>query len=163
MKMDKKKTNAIRKLDQKNIKYIYHSFDVDPDNMPTGVEAAAIIHKNAKNVFKTLVTQGKSKEYYVFVIPVAMELNLKKAAKTSNEKSIAMIKSRELLSVTGYVHGGCSPIGMKKTFKTFVHSTVEDLDIIIFSAGKIGRQIEISAKDLSEVVDYVSCDIADEK
>jgi len=156
-----KKTNAVRKLDQKKIKYMYHSFEIK--EVPTGAEVAKIIDRNVNQVFKTLVTQGKSKEYYVFVIPVCMELNLKKAAKATNEKSIAMIKSKELLPITGYIHGGCSPIGMKKAFKTCFHISIKEEDIIIFSAGKIGRQIEMKVVDLHKVIKYDVFDVADKK
>ena len=101
---------------------------------------------------KTLVTVGKTKTNYVFVIPVAEELDLKKAAKCVGEKSIEMIKSKELLPLTGYVHGGCSPIGMKKSLKTVLHETARDFDSIIFSAGKIGYQVQMNAKDLEKVI-----------
>lgn len=156
-----KKTNAVRKLDQKKIKYIYHAFEVE--DVPTGRQVAKIIDRKVNQVFKTLVTQGKSKEYYVFVIPVCMELNLKKAAKATREKSISMIKSKDLLAITGYIHGGCSPIGMKKVFKTCFHKSVEEEEVIIFSAGKIGRQIEMKVSDLRKVIEYEVFDLSDKK
>ena len=111
-----------------------------------------MLRQNPEQVFKTLVTVGKTKTNYVFVIPVAEELDLKKAAKAVGEKSIEMIKSIELLPLTGYVHGGCSPIGMKKALKTTVHETAKDFDTIVFSAGKIGYQVEMNAKDLEKVI-----------
>src|SRR5699024_7142296 len=110
-------------------------------------------------VFKTLVTIGTSKNYYVFVIPVAEELNLKKAAKVVGEKKIEMIKSKELLPVTGYIHGGCSPIGMKKQFKTVINETAKNYDTIIFSAGKIGYQVEMSLEDLAKIIKYELADL----
>ena len=113
---------------------------------------ADMLGQNPSQVFKTLVTVGKTKTNYVFVIPVAEELDLKKAAKCVGEKSIEMIKSKELLPLTGYVHGGCSPIGMKKSLKTVLHETARDFDSIIFSAGKIGYQVQMSAKDLEKVI-----------
>ena len=111
--------------------------------------------------FKTLVTVGKSKEHYVFVVPVSKELNLKKAAQCVGEKSIEMIKSKELLPLTGYVHGGCSPIGMKKQFVTTIDRSAEQFDKIMFSAGKIGYQVEVSLKDLGKVIRYQTADIAE--
>ena len=114
---------------------------------------------NSIQVFKTLVTVGKTGEHYVFMIPVAEELDLKKAARAVGEKSIAMIKSKELLPLTGYVHGGCSPIGMKKTFTTVVDETAQLFDAIYFSAGKIGCQIRLSSEDLGKVIDLSYADL----
>ena len=116
MKAKLDKTNAMRKLDAMKIKYNEHTY-TDTDAI-SGVEVAAVLGQEPDKVFKTLVTQGKSKNYYVFMVPVAEELDLKKAAKAVGEKSIEMIKSKDLLPLTGYVHGGCSPIGMKKFFPT---------------------------------------------
>ena len=129
----------MRVLDAKKITYKSHTYDPDPTK--TGEEIASILGEDASRVFKTLVTQGKTGNYYVFVIPVAEELDLKKAAKAASEKSIAMIKQKELLPLTGYVHGGCSPIGMKKQFPTFLHKTALEADHIFVSAGKVGFQI----------------------
>jgi len=140
------KTNVMRVLDQKKIPYTAHSYEQDPTK--TGEEIASLLGEDVSNVFKTLVTRGKSGQYFVFVIPVAEELDLKKAAKAAGEKSIEMIKQKELLPLTGYVHGGCSPIGMKKPFKTFIHRTAEDIEKIFVSAGKVGFQIELSPEDL---------------
>ena len=114
----------------------------------TGAEIATILGEDAQCVFKTLVTIGASKQHYVFVIPVAEELDLKKAAKAAGEKAISMIKQKELLPLTGYVHGGCSPIGMKKAFPTFLHESAEALECIYVSAGRLGHQIEIAPADL---------------
>ncbi|MEE1014982.1 MAG: Cys-tRNA(Pro) deacylase [Lachnospiraceae bacterium] len=144
------KTNVMRLLEQKKIKFQSHHLDIT--EAISGVEMAAMLGQNPEQVFKTLVTVGKTKTNYVFVIPVAEELDLKKAAKAVGEKSIEMIKSKELLPLTGYVHGGCSPIGMKKALKTTVHETAKDFDTIVFSAGKIGYQVEMNAKDLEKVI-----------
>lgn len=144
------KTNVMRILDKKKIKYNSYCY-ADTDAI-SGIEVAEALNQNPSQVFKTLVTIGKSKKYYVFVIPVEKELDLKKAAKSVGEKSIEMIKSKDLLPLTGYIHGGCSPIGMKKSFVTTVDKSVEELDTFIFSAGKIGYQVEMSLQDLSKVI-----------
>ena len=125
----------------------------------SGEEIAGILGEEPDKVFKTLVTQGKSGAYYVFVVPVKEELDLKKAAKASGEKAIAMIKQKDLLPLTGYVHGGCSPIGMKKQFPTFIHETAQELDKIFVSAGKVGFQIELAPADLINVVGCRPADI----
>ena len=151
------KTNVMRVLESKKIRYTAHEYE--PDATLTGEQIAAILGEPTSNVFKTLVTQGKSGQYYVFVIPVHAELDLKKAAKASGEKSIAMIKQKELLPLTGYVHGGCSPIGMKKQFPTYIHSTAETLEKIYVSAGKVGFQIELSPVDLINAAGCVPADI----
>jgi len=146
------KTNVMRILDQKKIPYQAYTY-VDTDAI-SGVEVAEVLGQNPNQVFKTLVTVGASKRNYVFVIPVCAELNLKKAAKAVGEKSIEMIKSKDLLPLTGYIHGGCSPIGMKKLFKTVIDSSAGDFGTIIFSAGKIGYQVEVSPADLKKVILY---------
>ena len=151
------KTNVMRILDQKKIKYNKYSY-VDTGAI-SGVDVADVLGQNPKQVFKTLVTVGKSKNYYVFVIPVENELDLKKAAKSVGEKSIEMIKSKELLQLTGYIHGGCSPIGMKKYFKTTIDESVKLLDTFIFSAGKIGYQVEMSLGDISKVIRFETADL----
>jgi len=143
------KTNVMRILDGKKIPYESHSYE--PDATLTGEDIAGILGEDPDKVFKTLVTQGKSKAYYVFVVPVRAELDLKKAAKAAGEKSIDMIKQKELLPLTGYVHGGCSPIGMKKAFPTFIHETAQSLDKIFVSAGRVGFQIELAPEALIEV------------
>ena len=154
------KTNVMRVLDSKKIPYKSHSYE--PDATMSGEEIAGLLGEEAGKVFKTLVTQGKSGTYYVFVIPVQGELDLKKAAKASGEKSIQMIKQKELLPLTGYVHGGCSPIGMKKPFKTFLHETAEQCDQIFVSAGKVGFQIELKPSDLIAVVGGTLADVVTE-
>ena len=152
MSKHEEKTNVMRVLDSKKVEYTSHCYaDTSTTN---GVEVAKILGQNAADVFKTLVTTSKSGTNYVFVIPVGEELDLKKAAKTAGEKSIEMLKSKELLPLTGYVHGGCSPIGMKKAFKTFIDISAESRDKIIFSAGKIGYQVEIRLSELSKVLEF---------
>ena len=150
------RTNVMRVLDQKKTEYPAHTYDPDPTL--TGEQIAAILGEDAKKVFKTLVTVGKTGNHYVFVVPVEAELDLKKAAKTAGEKSIEMIKQKELLPLTGYVHGGCSPIGMKKPFKTFIHESAPHYDKVFVSAGKVGFQIELSPADLIAVA---GCTVAD--
>ncbi len=150
MKKTTEKTNVMRTLDQKKINYISH--DYTDTGAISGVEVATILGQDPHRVFKTLVTVGATKINYVFMIPVEQELDLKKAAKAVGEKSISMIKSKELLPLTGYIHGGCSPIGMKKQFRTVIHLTAADFDTIIFSAGKIGFQVELSIEELKKVI-----------
>ena len=140
----------MRFLDHKKI--IYNKYCYADTDAISGVEVAEALGQNKEQVFKTLVTIGKSKNHYVFVIPVDKELDLKKAAKSVGEKSVEMIKSKELLPLTGYIHGGCSPIGMKKYFKTTIDKSVEGLDTFIFSAGKIGYQVEMTLDSLSKVI-----------
>lgn len=151
------KTNVMRILDQKKVPYT--SYTYESDGPLSGVEAAAAIGADPAKVFKTLVTVGASKNHYVFVIPAASELSLKKAAKSVGEKSVEMIKQKELLPLTGYIHGGCSPIGMKKLFTTTVDESAESLETIIFSAGKIGHQVEVRPEDLSAVIPFSYGDI----
>ena len=160
MKAKLDKTNAMRKLDAMKIKYNEHTY-TDTDAI-SGVEVAAVLGQEPDKVFKTLVTQGKSKNYYVFMVPVAEELDLKKAAKAVGEKSIEMIKSKDLLPLTGYVHGGCSPIGMKKFFRTTIHETAPLYDTIFFSGGRIGFQIELPFTDLEKVIRVECADIIKE-
>ena len=151
------KTNVCRVLDSKKIAYELHTYEADPTL--TGEQIAGILGEPAEKVFKTLVTEGKTGQHYVFVVPVREELDLKKAAKASGEKSISMIKQKELLPLTGYVHGGCSPIGMKKPFPTFIHETAAGLEKIFVSAGKVGYQIEVAPNDLFSVVGCKTADI----
>lgn len=153
------KTNVMRILDQKKIEYKEHTY-LDTGAIG-GQEVAEALGEDANRVFKTLVTVGKTGNHYVFLVPVNKELNLKKAAKAVNEKKIEMIKSKELLPLTGYIHGGCSPIGMKKFFKTTIHSTAENYDTIMLSAGKIGYQVETSLNSLKKVIRFDLEDIAD--
>ena len=143
------KTNVMRILDQKKIEYNHYSYD----NMTTcAKDVAAGLGVDPQFLYKTLVTIGKSKEHYVFMVPGEEELDLKKAAIAVGEKSIEMIHHKELLPLTGYIHGGCSPIGMKKQFKTTIHINAESADKIFCSAGKIGRQVELSPKDLEKII-----------
>ena len=155
--MKNDKTNVMRVLDAKKISYKSHSYDPDPSL--TGEDIAHFLEEEAGKVFKTLVTQGKSGAYYVFVIPVVAELDLKKAAKASGEKAISMIKQKDLLPLTGYVHGGCSPIGMKKPFKTYIHETALQYEKMYVSAGKVGFQVELAPKDLIAVTGSIVADV----
>ena len=154
------KTNVMRILDQKKIPYEAHTYDTT--EAISGMEVATVLGQNPKQVFKTLVTIGASKRNYVFVVPVYAELNLKKAAKAVGEKSIEMIKSKELLPLTGYIHGGCSPIGMKKFFTTTVDISAKEQETIVFSGGKIGYQVEVAPENLAKVIRYEFADICDE-
>ncbi len=161
MYMGKKdeKTNVMRILEQKKISY--QSYNYLNTGAVSGVEVAQALGENPDVVFKTLVTEGKSGDHYVFVIPVEKELNLKKAAKSVGEKSIEMIRQKELLPLTGYIHGGCSPIGMKKQFITTVDKNAENYEKIIFSAGKIGYQVEIALEDLKKVIHFQVAEVAE--
>ena len=156
--MAEQKTNVMRILEKKKISYQAHSYPHGKEPVD-GATVARLLGQDPQQVYKTLVAQGHSKNYYVFVIPVEEELDLKKAAKVANEKSIEMLKSKELLPLTGYVHGGCSPIGMKKVFTTFLHSTAKEQEHIIFSAGKIGYQVEVAPEDLAKVVRFTFADV----
>lgn len=149
------KTNAMRILDQRKIEYKIHTYE----NAISGIEVADTLNEDYESVFKTLVTISGSKTNYVFVVPVNKELDLKKAAKVVNEKSIEMLKSKDLLPLTGYIHGGCSPIGMKKQFKTIIDISSKDKNKIFISGGKIGCQIEISPIELKKVINYELEDI----
>lgn len=157
MKKAEIKTNAMRLLEQKKIPYTVHNY-VD-SGVISGMEVAQVLGEDPEMVFKTLVTVGKSGEHYVFVVPVNRELDLKKAAHAAGEKSISMIKSKELLDLTGYIHGGCSPVGMKKFFKTFMDKSAESHRTIMVSGGKIGYQIEIAPEELSKVIRFTLEDI----
>lgn len=149
--MDKIKTNAMRILDKEGI--IYNSYTYDhSDGQIDGVSVAKKMGQPVEQVYKTLVTKGTSGEYYVFVIPVAAELNLKAAARAVGEKAVEMIKVTDINKVTGYIRGGCSPIGMKKDYKTVLDSSCEKLNTFIVSAGKIGHQIELAPGDLAKLV-----------
>ena len=150
------KTNVMRVLDGKKIPYESHTYE--PDATMSGEQIAGILGEDPSHVFKTLVTQAKSGAYYVFVVPVVEELDLKKAAKAAGEKAISMIKQKDLLPLTGYVHGGCSPIGMKKAFPTFIHETAAGFDKVFVSAGKVGFQVELSPNDL---ISITRCKLAD--
>ncbi len=151
------KTNVMRILEQEHIPYTAHSYV--GAGVINGVEVACALNQDINRVFKTLVTVSKSKRYYVFMIPVATVLDLKKAARSVGEKAIEMLPMKELLHLTGYVHGGCSPIGMKKLFPTVIHQTAVDFDTIIFSGGKIGYQVELSLAALKQVIPVELADL----
>lgn len=153
------KTNVMRILDQNKVIYDSHYY-YDTDAI-SGMEIVAVLGQDPDRVFKTLVTVGNSKNHYVFLVPVNKNLNLKKAAKAVGEKSIEMIKSKELLPLTGYIHGGCSPIGMKKQFKTVIDVSAQNFERIFFSAGKIGYQVELALADLQKVIEFELYDISD--
>lgn len=153
------KTNVMRLLDSKKI--AYESFDYTDTDAVSGEEVAHALKQNPQQVFKTLVTVGKTGQHYVFVIPVCQELDLKKAAGAVGEKSIAMVKSKELMPLTGYIHGGCSPIGMKKLFPTVVDESSKKQDVIIFSGGKIGYQVAVTLNDLKKVIPLQTADICE--
>ncbi len=155
------KTNVMRILESAHIDHEVTEYDVK-DGKIDGESVAAKVGKDVNKVFKTLVTVGKSKENYVFVVPVNKELDLKKAAHVSGEKSIEMIHQKDLLKITGYIHGGCSPIGMKKQFKTFIHNSAEDMDKITVSAGKVGYQVTLSPQELVAFIDGSFADIIKE-
>ncbi|MBD9225291.1 MAG: Cys-tRNA(Pro) deacylase [Clostridiales bacterium] len=156
-KHKEEKTNVMRTLEQKKIPYTAHSYD--PDGPIDGVSVAQTLGQPAERVFKTLVTKAASGAYYVFDIPVAENLDLKKAAKAVGEKSIAMLPQKELLGLTGYVHGGCSPVGMKKQFPTVFHKTALGYDTVCVSAGKIGAQVECDPKALIDLLRAKTADI----
>ena len=151
------KTNVMRILDAKKIKYL--SYEYDNSRAMSGDEIAEILGKDPATVFKTLVTVGKSGNHYVFDVPVLCELDLKKAAAAVGEKSVEMIRQAELLPLTGYIHGGCSPIGMKKFFRTTFDASAKNFETICFSAGRIGRQVELSPDDLAKVIRFGYADI----
>lgn len=151
------KTNVMRTLDRAKIKYEHREYE--PDATLSGAEIAAMLGEKPEFVFKTLVTVSKSKLHYVFMIPVKEELDLKKCAKAVGEKSVEMIPQKELLPLTGYVHGGCSPIGMKKRFPTFVDETAQLFDTIHFSGGKVGCQIRMNPDDLARLIPFQYADL----
>lgn len=159
MKKELEKTNVMRILDANSIGY--KSYCYLDSGAISGVDVAKALEEDPDQVFKTLVTVGKSGEHYVFVIPVASELNLKKAATAVSEKNIEMIKQKELLPLTGYIHGGCSPIGMKKQFKTVIDESAILFDTIIFSAGKIGYQVEVGVNDINKLIDVDFVEVTD--
>ena len=157
MSKNSEKTNVCRLLDGKKVNYTEHHYP--PEEALSAVEVAAFLKQNPDQVFKALVTVGKSGQHYVFVIPGPEELNLKKAAAAVGEKSVEMLKAKELLPLTGYVHGGCSPIGMKKFFRTTVHESAAQLPTVILSAGKRGCQIELSLAELKKMIRFQLCDL----
>ena len=142
------KTNAVRLLDLKKVDYVLHEYDA-PDGFLDGVSVAEATGIEPERVFKTLVTQGASREYYVCVIPVAKELDLKKAAKYFGEKKLEMIPAKDITKVTGYIKGGCSPVGMKKQFRTAIDESASSIERIVVSAGKVGLQMELPPQQLA--------------
>ena len=143
-------TNVMRLLDKNKIPYSSRTYMPNP--AMTGEDIAVLLNEEPSHVFKTLVTQGRSNSYYVFVVPVNQELDLKKAAKVANEKSIAMIKQKELLPLTGYIHGGCSPVGLKKAFPVFIDETAILFDTFFISGGKVGLTLELNAEALAAAI-----------
>ncbi|EEF67899.1 YbaK/EbsC protein [Holdemania filiformis DSM 12042] len=146
------KTNAMRILDKQKLAYQVHTYPHHDKEAVDGVSVAAMLNEDPAHVYKTLITQASSKAYYVFVIPVAAELDLKKAAKAVNEKAVELIPVKNLLGVSGYIRGGCSPIGMKKLFPTILHQTALEQATIIFSGGQIGTQIEMAPQSLADLI-----------
>ncbi len=155
--MKDNKTNVMRLLDVHKIPYECHTYPPDPSL--TGGDIAAMLKENPDHVYKTLVTEGHSGAHYVFIIPVQYELNLKKAARACNEKSVCMIRQKDLLSLSGYVHGGCSPIGMKKAFPSFIHHSASALEKMFVSAGRVGYQIGIHPRDLIQETESSLADL----
>ena len=163
MKQQKKdKTNVMRLLDAAGISYRVQEYEVDENDL-SGIHVANQIGEDPDSVFKTLVLKGEKRGYLVCCIPVAEELDLKKAAAAVGEKAISMCKSKDLLALTGYIHGGCSPIGMKKLFRTTIHESAQNFPTILCSAGKIGHQLELSLDSLQQVVPFQLADIIAEK
>lgn len=151
------KTNVMRILESSKIPYTFHEYEANPKL--TGSEIANILNENPDCVFKTLITVSKTKIYYAFLVPVNKELDLKKAAKSVNEKSVEMIPVKDLLKVTGYVHGGCSPIGLKKNYQVVIDSTCQNFDNIYFSGGKVGLQVNVKLNDLIKLINPIIYDI----
>ena len=159
MVKNNEKTNVMRILDQKRV--VYKSYCYVDTNAISGMDVASVLNENPSQVFKTLVTVGNSKNHYVFLVPVNKELNLKKAATAVWEKNVEMVKAKDLLALTGYIHGGCSPIGMKKQYKTVIDISANNYDNIIFSGGKIGYQVELTLEDLKKVISFTLASITD--
>ncbi len=157
MAKKEEKTNVMRVLDSKKVSY--RSYCYLESGVVSGMEVAAELGQNPNRVFKTLFTVGKSGANYVFVVPVCKELDLKKAAGSVGEKNIEMVKSKDLLGLTGYIHGGCSPIGMKRFFRTVLDADAADLETILFSGGKIGYQVEVAVEDLKKVIRLEMADL----
>ena len=152
-----KKTNAMRLIEASGVKY--EEFEYDASLGISGTDVARTLNEDVKMVFKTLVTETNKGEHFVFIVPVAMELDLKKAAKAAGAKKIDMLKQKDLLPLTGYVHGGCSPIGMKTKLKTFIDASAMDQEYIYVSGGKVGLQIKLSPEDLVKLTDATAIDI----
>lgn len=158
-KQKEEKTNVMRVLEQKKLSYTAHTYPVGDGSAPDGISVAQSLGQRPEAVFKTLVTRGASGACYVFDIPVAQTLDLKKAAKAVGEKSVAMLPARELLPLTGYVHGGCSPVGMKKQFPTMFHESCLVEDTICISAGKVGFQVEVHPAELLHLLHATTGDL----
>ena len=154
------KTNVMRILDQKKIVYTPHEYHSPDGTAPDGVTVASMIGKAPREVYKTLVTQGASRRYYVFVVPSDGQLDLKKAAKSVGEKSVELLHVKDINAVTGYVRGGCTPIGMKKLFRTVLHETASSFEKITFSGGRRGTQVELSPSELIKLINAETADIA---
>lgn len=152
-----KKTNAMRLIEAAGVDY--EEFEYDASLGISGTDVARTLNEDVNMVFKTLVTETNKEEHFVFILPVAMELDLKKAAKAAGAKKVDMLKQRDLLPLTGYVHGGCSPIGMKTKLKTFIDASAMDQEYIYVSGGKVGLQIKLSPEDLIELTDATAIDI----
>jgi Cys-tRNA(Pro)/Cys-tRNA(Cys) deacylase len=159
MAKKEEKTNVMRTLEQKKIPYTPLTYPAGDGAAPDGETVAALVGRDPAAVFKTLVTKGASGGYYVFDIPVAATLDLKKAARAVGEKSIAMLPSKDLLPLTGYVHGGCSPVGMKKRFPTVFHESCLELPEMLVSAGRIGYQVAVKPGDLMALVGAKTADV----
>ena len=159
--MKQEKTNVMRILDQKKIKY--QEYFYGNTSAISGVDVAKVLNEDERRVFKTLVTVAKSKKNYVFMIPVKEELDFKKCAKSVGEKSIEMIPQKELFPLTGYIHGGCSPIGLKKPFLVTIDSSAKNFSSLIFSGGKIGYQVEADLKDLAKVIHYQFAEVTKDR
>lgn len=155
------KTNVMRLLEKGKVQYVSHNYE--NTGAVSGMEVATALGQDPDMAFKTLVTVGKTKNHYVFLVPVSRELDLKKAAKSVGEKNIEMIPQKELLPLTGYVHGGCSPIGMKKRFRTVIDASAANFDTILFSGGKIGMQVQTSLEELKKVLTFELHDICTDK
>ena len=158
MAKKQQKTNAMRILDAKKVEYNMYTYEAD-DNHIDGISVAHKLNQDENRVFKTLVAQGASKNFYVFVIPVAESLDMKKAAKSAGEKNVEMIHVKDINKVTGYIRGGCSPVGMKKLYPTILHESGKNLEKIIVSGGKIGFQIELNPEDLQKTINFKYADI----
>ena len=158
-KKEDAKTNVVRLLEAAGIPYTAYVLPLDKDQVPDGVTAARLMGKPPEQVFKTLVAEGPKEEHFVFVIPVAETLDLKKAAKAAGVKSVTMLPQKKLLPLTGYVHGGCSPVGMAKQFPTYFAEEVILVDTMICSAGKVGHQIEVKPEDLMGLVGGETADL----
>ena len=158
MKKTAEKTNALRLLDAQGVAYRAHAYDADAAD---GMEVASLLGQSPDRVFKTLVTAAPSRKNYVFVVPVDCTLSLKKAAAAVGEKSVSMLPQKELLPLTGYIHGGCSPLGMKKAFPTFVNDTAQLFDTVCVSAGRRGLQVELAPDDLCALTGAAYCDLTE--